>query len=162
MSNILRPYTGTVYPTFTSLASGTELSTVGSLYGVLCGVLVDNTGATNASDDFGDFSFSGTGTTPASGTSSLAVLCYPLNQDGTTYGPSDMTAGSAAAALTPNLLYQRGTIGLKYNASSATVVGQCTIEMPFQKFYVGLYNPLANAFTSGTLKLKTWSYTNNG
>ena len=163
MSNIIRPFTGTLAPAFTSIASGTELSSIGASFGVLGGIQFDNSGGGALPDTFADISLSCTGTTPAAGTSSLVVLVYPLNQDGSTVGPGDLVAGAAALALTPQLVpYQKGVLGLAYSKTSATLVGFTTIEIPFSKFFVGIFNPLANAVTSATVKLKSWSYTDNG
>lgn len=87
----------------------------------------------------------------------LAFWLYALNQDGTTYGDGQLTAGTQAAK-TPTFA-AFGTMPLVAAASQTTLLGYIQqVIIPPGSFRVAIQNNSGFALTSGTQTVKYRTY----
>lgn len=90
----------------------------------------------------------------------LAIFLYPLNQDGTTYGDGQLTAGTPAAK-TP-AMPPVAVIPLVAAASQTSLIGTATqIAIPPGSFRLAIRNNSGFTLTSGTQTVKYRTYNIN-
>jgi hypothetical protein len=90
----------------------------------------------------------------------LAFFLYALNEDGSTYGDGQLTAGTQAAKTPATILL--GTVNIPAVASTTTLVGYIQgIIIPPGAFRVAMQNNSGFALTSGTQTVKYRTYNQN-
>lgn len=92
----------------------------------------------------------------------LAFWLYALNQDGTTYGDGQLTAGTAASKTPANVQNLIGPMGLVAAASQTALIGLLQqIIIPPGSFRVAIQNNSGFSLTSGTQTVKYRTYNLN-
>ena len=135
----------------------TELNSLASNNAIVCSTIVANG---TALDLFADFSISFASVTSGSGSPSVGIAIYPLNEDGSTYG--DGLYGSAAAG-PPSV--QTCSIPAPPAATAAVIgTGNCrAIALPPGSFKIVVWNNLgvSAASTTNVVAYRTYNYQSN-
>ena len=139
--------------TWTACTGSADLTSLTSAYSVLA----SSTAIANqtAQDVFCDLSVSIPSITTVA-PAYLGVYMYPLNEDGSTYGDGQFTAGTGAAAI-PGAQYFKGSIFMPVGTQAC--VGSVTgLVMPPGTFLFLFQNNLgvATSSSAGTAKFRTY------
>lgn len=92
----------------------------------------------------------------------LSFWLYALNQDGTTYGDGQLTAGTAASKTPANQQNLIGSMGLVAAATQTALIGLIQqVIIPPGSFRVAIQNNSGFTLTSGTQTVKYRTYNIN-
>ncbi len=120
--------------TWGSAGFGSEIASLVSGNAVMASGAIDNSAAL---DVFADVSISLGSIATGSGAPSLWLYLFPLNEDGSSYGPGDWS--SSAPGPMPSQYYV-GAVPCQVSATGAVTGTVGGIALPPGKFKFGLYN----------------------
>ncbi len=122
--------------------SGADLNSLANGSSILSSVTISNG---SVGDIYADLSIA-IGSLTAAAPNYIGAYVYPLNEDGSTYGDSQLTAGTQAAKLPGGIYWARN---FPFPTGTAAITGTILrITIPFGTFKFCLYNQSGASFPS--------------